>query len=137
MLLYIHYCFRPVYNINDTNFVVTDGGVVTIDNLMRKTGVTNIQLNAPLKELDLHKVAACFDNVENYIHNLGLLPGQQTDVKDLAHRSGTQIAMMKALKLWGQPNPIAATYRALLNIVLDLRRGDVALCVCKCLSENT
>ena len=74
--------------------------------------------------------------METYLDKLGLLPSQQTDVKDLAARVNTNIAMTEALKLWRQPNPYAATFQALLEILLDLSRGDVAVRVCKYIASN-
>ena len=99
-------------------------------------GVSNTQLNTEIIEHDLHSLAEYFDNVETCLYSLGLKPGQQTDIKDLAHRSNTKTAMVEALKLWRQPNPFAATFRALLEILLDLERGDVAVKVCQYISDN-
>lgn len=98
--------------------------------------ITDEQLDEVIKEKDLMKVAACFDNIETYIHNLELKPGQQTDIRDLAMSRGTQIAMKEALRLWSQPNPFVATYEALLNIVLELERGDVAVRICEFISSK-
>ena len=80
---------------------------------------------------DLPDLADCFDEVDIYLYKLELTPGQQTDVKDLAFRQSTKVALARALKLWRQPNPFAATFRALLEILLDLKRGDVAISVCQ------
>ena len=109
---------------------------LTIKDLIRNTGVSNTQLDTKIIEHDLHSLAECFDNVETYLHKLGLNEGQQTDVEDLACRCSTKIAMVKALKLWCQPNPFAATFRALLEILLDLKRGDVAVKVCESIINN-
>ena len=101
---------------------------------MRRTGISNTQLNTEIIEQDLHSLAECFDNVETYLYKLGLNEGQQTDIKDLAYRRNTKTAMVEALKLWLQPNPFAATFRALLEILLELKRGDVAVKVCQCIT---
>ena len=74
--------------------------------------------------------------MESYLDKLGLTAGQQTDVKDLDFRRGTQIAMNKALKIWRQPNPLAATFRALLNILLSLKKGQVAMQVSKYIADT-
>ncbi len=79
----------------------------------------------------MYVLASCFDNVENYLDQLGLTPSQQTDIHDLAVRQDIQTAMAKALKLWRAPNPFVATFRALLIILLDLKKGDVAVRVCQ------
>ena len=67
---------------------------------------------------------------------MGLDPGQKTDIKDLAKDKGTKTAIVKALKLWRQPNPIAATFRALLWILIHLRKGDIAIKVCRYIKSN-
>ena len=90
-----------------------------------------MQLDSQIIEKDLPDLAGFFDVVDTYLYKLNLTPGQQTDVKDLAYRQSTTVAMAEALKLWRQPNPFVATFRALLEIVLDLRRGDVAVSVCQ------
>ena len=109
---------------------------LTIEGLMRRTGVNSTQLDTEIIEHDLHSLAECFDNVETYLDKLGLNAGQQTDIKDLAYRKGTNIAMIEALKLWRQPNPFACTFRALLRILLDLNRGDVAVKVCQYIKDK-
>ena len=109
---------------------------MSIDFLKRETNVTDDQLDQRLEEADLPEVAACFDNTEYYVQILGLTPGQQTDVKTKAFVSGTHIGMMAALKYWRNRNPVEATFRALLLILLSLLKGDVAVRVCKYLSDK-
>ncbi len=109
---------------------------LTLAALKRRTGVSDTQLDTEVIEHNLYNLAACFDNVDTYILKLGLLPGQQTDIKDLAFRQSTQIAMAEALKLWRAPNPLVATFRALLIILLDLKRGDVAVRVCQYIAHR-
>ena len=96
------------------------------------TQVCDAQLDIQINDKhDLLDLAGCFDEVELYLHKLELTSAQETDVKDLAYRCNTTVAMAKALKLWCQPNPFAATFRRLLEILLTLRRGDVAVRVCQ------
>ena len=68
--------------------------------------------------------------------HLGLTPSQQADIKDLAFRRGTQIAVSEALRLWREPNPYTATYRALVEVLLDLGKGEVAVEVCTYLTSK-
>ena len=103
---------------------------------MRKIGVSTTQVNTEITEHDLQGLAECFDNVDTYLNKLQLNEGQQTDIKDLAYRHNTQTAMVEALKLWRQPNPFAATFQALLEILLELKRGDVAVKVCQYVTDN-
>ena len=102
----------------------------TVNELKTHLKVTDNDLNLQIEEEDMLKISAHFESVENYLVHLGLSVSQQTDIKDLASRRGTQIAMCKALGLWREPNPYAATYRALLEKLLDLGKGEVAAKVC-------
>ena len=109
---------------------------MSIDFLKRETNVTDDQLDQRLEEADLPEVAACFDNTEYYVQILGLAPGEQTDVRTKAFACGNHIGMMVALTYWKSRNPVEATFRALLLILLSLLKGDVAVRVCKYLSDK-
>ncbi len=37
---------------------------------------------------------------------------------------------------WKKPNPFDATYKALLDIILELKKGDVAIEVAKYIANN-
>ena len=93
-------------------------------------GISEEQLNVKIREEDIIDLAGCFDSVLTYLDKLGLTAGQQTQVEDLAERRDILTAMTKALKFWRQPKPWLATYRTLLQILLDLKRGDVAERIC-------
>ena len=108
----------------------TGTNTLTVEDLKRRTGVSDAQLDTEIIEHDLHDLGRCFDEVETYLYKLKLTAGQQTDVKDLAFRCNTAVAMAEALKLWRQPNPFDTTFRKLLDVLLDLGRGDVAKKVC-------
>ena len=109
---------------------------VTIEELKAHTKVTDILLDSQLQEKDLFPLSALFDNIEIYFVHLGLTPSQRTDIKDLAFRRDTQTAMSEALRLWREPNPYTATYRALVTILLKLNKGDIAIQVCNYLIES-
>ena len=98
--------------------------------------ITGEQLNTKIREKDIYDLAGCFDCVETYLDKLGLTAGQQTQVEELAERRDVQTAMTKALKFWRRPNPLSATYRTLLQILLDLKRGDVAVRVCQYIKQE-
>ena len=89
-----------------------------------------------IRQEDINKIAGYFGHVETYLDRLRLEPAQQADVKDIVYTQNTALAMTKALKLWRQPDPYAATFQALLEILLDLRRGDVAVRVCQYITEE-
>ena len=105
---------------------------------LRNTGISDNQLDTEITEqtCDLLAATRCFGNVETYLDMLGLPASQQADIKNLALRCDNETAMAKALKLWRQPNPPAATFRSLLKIVLDLKKGDVANDICKYITEE-
>ena len=109
---------------------------MTVEGLKRNIRVSDAQLDTKITEHDIHNLAGYFDEVETYIYKLNLTPAQQTDIRDLAHQCNTKAAMAKALILWRQPNPFASTFRALLEILLELQRGDVAVNVCSYVLEN-
>ena len=109
---------------------------LSIDLLKRETQITDEWLDQRLEEADLPEVAACFDKAEDYVEKLGLTPGQQTDVKTQAFVNGNQTGMKVALKYWRNRNPVEATFRALLLILLSLAKGDIAIRVCKYLSDK-
>ena len=109
---------------------------VTIEELMSNTKVTKSQLDSQIEEEDILELATHFDNVENYLVHLGLTPSQRADIRYLTFRTDTQTAMSKALRLWRESNTYTATYRALVEILLDLGKGEVAVEVCTYLSSK-
>ena len=109
---------------------------MSIEILEKETELSDEQLDAEIEERDLSDVAAFFDNTEDYVEKLALSPGQQTDVRTQAYVNGTHTGMKLALRHWRNKNPLKATFRALLLILLSLRKGDVAVQVCKYLSQR-
>ena len=109
---------------------------LSTDLLKRETQITDEWLDERLEEPDLPEIAACFDNTEDYVEKLGLTPGQQTDVRTQAFVNGNQTGIKVALKHWRNRNPMEATFRALLLILLSLLKGDIAIRVCKYLSNK-
>ena len=105
---------------------------LSINDLIRVGRVLDSQLDENIQEPDLYWLAAYFDNTEDYVEKLGLSPGQQTDVRKQTFVNGTQVGMDVALKYWRSRNPLGATFRALLLILLSLGKADVAIQVCKC-----
>ena len=110
---------------------------LSIEDLREETKVTDEQLDTAVGEADLPELAACFDNTEDYVEKLQLSPGQQTDVlRTQTSLNSTQAGMKVALKYWRNRNPVEATFRALLLILLSLLKGGIAVQVCKYLSEK-
>ena len=79
----------------------------------------------------LDSLADQFNNVDTYAVQLGLSPAEQSDVRIAQLANGTQVAMDKALRLWRQHNPGAATYRALVEMLLRIGKEAIAVAVCQ------
>ena len=109
---------------------------MTIDCLKRETGVTDYQLNAAVEEEDIITLAPHFDNVDNYELSLLNLPAQRVDVRRRTFEHGNEAGMKLALNFWHDKNPLEATFRALLFILLSLNKGILAIKVCKYLSDK-
>lgn len=84
------------------------------------------QLDREITQSDVPNLAGYFDNVELYLDCCGLSSGEQTDVIEKKKNSGNHLAMIKCLSIWRRTNPKSATFRALLDFVLCLRKGDIA-----------
>ena len=103
---------------------------------MRRYNLIDEQLNSKITNCDFLYLATYFDDVEIYSNAMELASAEQADVKRLYHSEGTRAAMMKCLKIWKQHNPSQATYRALLDIVLRLGKGDTADKICRQLTQR-
>ncbi len=124
--------------INHTSFLLPGAGgprTVTIEELKERTKVTDSQLDTEIKETDMIVLAAHFDNIDTYPVQLGLSSAEQSDVRIAQFVNGTQTAMDKALRLWRQHNPRAATYRTLVMIVLRMGKEELASKICQAASK--
>ncbi len=65
-------------------------------------------------------------NQSNLLDGLNLTPADLGDVTDVTHRYGNQAGVAHALRVWQKVNPSRATFRALVEIAIRLRRGDTA-----------
>ena len=61
-----------------------------------------------------------------YINSLDLTAGDKSYVKKIAGSSGNQIAMITALTLWKECEPWNATFKAIIDIMLSLKKGSDA-----------
>ena len=102
---------------------------------MKQYCLTDEQLNSKIKHSNFPFLAKYFDGVTIYSNALGLTTAEQTDVNVLYQREGTQVAMIKCLSCWNQNNPYAATYKALLNLLLKLRKERIADEICQHLTQ--
>ena len=120
--------------INHTPFLLPGAGrprTVTIEELKERTKVTDSQLDTEIKVTDMIVLATHFDNIETYPVQLGLNPAEHQTVRSLSYQYDIQTAMDKALRLWIQHNPGAATYRALVAILLRMGKEALAFEICQ------
>ena len=131
------YIMLPLYYCMLTRQSLHAGGL-TIDDLKRRTEVSDAQLDTEVIDHDLPILADCFDNYNDYVDVLGLKAHERADVRrtELLENSH-QAAMREVLRNWRTPNPAAATYRALLNAVIRLPgKQRIAEDICKFIVDN-
>ena len=116
----------------------TPAAILSVEELIERGEVTNEQLDKRIQEDDFHPLAGYFSSTEQYLPKFKLLRSQVADVKRDLHRDGTQAAVRTALKYWRAQDPFAATFRALISIVLSQNppEGDVAASICQYLKEQ-
>ncbi len=102
---------------------------------MSRYSLTDEQLNNEIRDSDNSYLAQYFDDVTIYSNAMGLTPAEQADVNELYHKRGTQVAMTECLTIWKQHNPYAATHRALLELLLRLRKEKIADDICQHLTQ--
>ncbi|XP_064395826.1 uncharacterized protein LOC135342890 isoform X16 [Halichondria panicea] len=73
----------------------------------------------------------------NLLDRLNLTPADLGDVTDVTRCYGNQAGVAHALGAWQSVNPSRATFRALVEIAIGLRRGDTATDICRFIVENT
>ena len=109
---------------------------VTLQELMWRYKLTDEQLNSEIRNFNFSYLAIYFNDVELYSNAMRLAPAEQADVNMLYYSKGTQVAMMKCLKIWKERNSSQATYKALLDITLSLGKGDTADKICRQLTQR-
>ncbi len=72
----------------------------------------------------------------NLLNRLNLTPADLCDVTDATHRYGNQAGVAHALGAWQRVNPSRATFRALVEIAIELRRVDTAVDICSFIISN-
>ena len=102
---------------------------------MSRYSLTDEQLNSEIGDSDIPYLAEYFDGVKIYASAMGLTPAQQADVNRLYCYEGTQVAMTECLILWKRHDPFAATHKALLELLLGLRKDKIANDICQHLTQ--
>ncbi|XP_064390662.1 uncharacterized protein LOC135338456 isoform X1 [Halichondria panicea] len=108
---------------------------VTLQDLVSRYSLTDEQLNSEIGNSDIPYLAEYFDGVKIYSSAMGLTPAEQADVNRLYCNEGTQVAMTECLILWKRHDPFAATHKALLELLLGLRKDKIADDICQHLTQ--
>ncbi len=125
------------YNYRDYSlFTVLTGAALStpVEDIKRRCSDAQLDTEIPTK--DLHILAGCFDNYEDFLHKLGLSPAQCKDIKAKEYLNDSQSAMREALRLWHARNPGAATFRELLQITRKLKKEIVVDNICRYICKD-
>ncbi len=102
---------------------------------MDKYHLTTSQINREIQQKNIPLLAVHFDNVEFYIYLLELTPGEQSDVR-LKRTESNHLAMIECLTIWKRKKPRQATFRALLEMLVMLKKEEIAAEVCQCMKVS-
>ncbi len=109
---------------------------MSLEWLMDMYSLTDKQLDQEINNSDFVYLAAYFGNFDLYAVEMELSPTQIGDVKNLAFRYSTRIAMANCLRSWRNNMPYQATYRALLSMALKFKEDQVAIDISQYLFEE-
>ncbi|XP_064387404.1 poly [ADP-ribose] polymerase tankyrase-1-like isoform X5 [Halichondria panicea] len=101
--------------------------------LLDKYQLSPSQVDCQIQQTHIPYLAAFFDNVGFYVDVMELTPGEQTDVKGA---EANQLSMIKCLKLWKGKNPEQVTFMTLLEMLVKLRKEEIADQICQYLKED-
>ncbi|XP_064388594.1 death-associated protein kinase 1-like isoform X4 [Halichondria panicea] len=114
-----------------------DPGTTILHEFMVKHGVTDEQLDREIEQDDLAPVAMHFDDVELYLNPLKLTDNEQSDVRRETYLSrSNQVAVINCLLIWRGHEPSEATFGALIRILLDLGKEEMATKICQYLKQK-
>ncbi|XP_064392770.1 uncharacterized protein LOC135340370 isoform X3 [Halichondria panicea] len=99
---------------------------------MDKYQLTTAQIDREIQQEDVPILAAYFDNVDHYIDAMELSRSERSDVR---LKGNHHLAMIECLKIWRSKNPSQATFRALLDMLVKLKKWAIAARVCQYLKE--
>ncbi len=102
---------------------------------MYKCQLTTPQVN---RQEDVPCLAAYFDyfdNVEFYVDAMNLTTSEQSDVR-LKRIESNHLAMIKCLNIWKSKKLSQATFRALLEMLVKLKKQAIADEVCQYLNVS-
>ncbi|XP_064391858.1 uncharacterized protein LOC135339631 isoform X4 [Halichondria panicea] len=106
----------------------------TRQQLMDEYQLSTTHINREIQQEDVPFLALYFDNVEFYVDAMKLTPGEQSDVQ-LKRIESNHLAMIKCLKIWRGKQRSQATFRALLEMLVLLKKEKIADQVCQYLKD--
>ncbi len=107
----------------------------SLQKLIKRYGPTDEQLNSEIEYSDFPYLVEYFDGVTIYSSAMGLTLAEQADLNALYHARGTQVAMTECLTFWKRHDTSVATYKALLEMLLGLRKEETAHQICQHLTQ--
>ncbi len=104
-----------------------------LQRLMDKYQLCNTQINRKIRQKDIPILAAYFDVIDLYVDAMELSLDEQNYV---SKKANTRVAMIECLKIWKRKKPSQATFRALLKMLIKLKKGAIADQVCQYLKVS-
>ena len=99
-----------------------------LQGLLDKYQLSPSQVDCQIQQIDTPCLAAYFDNVEFYVDLMELTTGEKTDVEGA---KTNHLAVIKCLNIWKRKNPAQATFRTLLEMLIKLRKEEIADQICQ------
>ncbi len=106
-----------------------------LQQLMDKCQLTTSQVNGEIQQEDVPCLAAYFDSVEFYVDMMNLTTSEQSDVR-LKKIESNHLAMIECLKIWKRKKLSQATFGVLLEMLVKLKKGEIATQVCQYLKVS-
>ena len=104
-----------------------------LQGLLDKYQLSPSQVDCQIQQVDIPCFTAYFDNVDFYVDLMELTTGKQTDVEGA---KTNQLAVIKCLKIWKGKNPEQATFKTLLEMLVKLRKEEIADQICQYLKVS-
>ncbi len=95
--------------------------------------LTTSQINREIQQKDIPLLAAYFNFVELYVDIMELTPSEQRDV---INKPNSHVAMIECLKFWKTKKYSQATFRALLEMLVKLKKDKISAQVCQYLKVS-
>ena len=102
---------------------------------MDECHVTTAQINREIQQEDIPNLAVHFDDVDFYTYVMELSPGERSDVR-LKKIESNHLAMIECLTIWKRREHSQATFRALLEMLIKLKKQKIAEEICQYLSVS-